>query len=60
MSKSRSLPQPLLEEGSKPEKKKGGARPNAGRKKKAPTVVMRVPEHLVDKVKELIENEPLL
>jgi hypothetical protein len=34
----------------------GGARKGSGRKKKEPTVVMRVPKSLVPKVEKMIDN----
>jgi hypothetical protein len=37
-------------------RKHGGARKGSGRKKKEPTVVMRVPKSLVSKVEKMIEN----
>ncbi len=40
--------------------KHGGKREGSGRKKKEPTIVMRIPESLVEQVKALIEgrNQP--
>ncbi|TBT60321.1 hypothetical protein D5E74_25620, partial [Vibrio parahaemolyticus] len=40
----------------KPKSSHGGKRKGAGRKKKEPSIVMRVPESLVSLVQEMIEQ----